>query len=410
MPAPLRIAYLVSQYPAINHAYILSEVLGVRGQGIDVETISIKAPDRPRPALSDVERDEDHRTWCLQRAGLALAVTGHVSMMVRRPLRYISTLFFALRMSSLCPVEALRWIVFFAQAVRVAERLRGRKLDRLHVHYASSVGLLVARLLTGGVSHTIHGSGEFQNPQSFRLKEKLRHADFVVTISRFGKSQMMLNSDPADWERLEVCPLGVDTARFTPVTRDRRAGASFTVLTVGQLAPAKGLPVLIKAVSLLVRQRRRVTLKLIGDGLMRQLLEEEARELQVTANVHFEGFRNNAELAACYGEADAFVLASFAEGVPVVLMEAMAAGLPCVASRITGIPELIEDGVSGLLVPPADESAIAAALGRLMDDPELWRRISESARQRVLEQFDQRQSTARLAAIFRARAARAEGR
>lgn len=405
MPSPLRLAYLVSQYPAINHTYILGEVEGIRGQGIDVEVISIKAPDRPRAALNEAEQEEADRTWCVERAGLYGLLRAHVSTLLLRPLRYFSVLLFALRMSRLCPGEIPRWVLFFLQAVVVGERLRMRQLDRLHVHYSSSVGLLVAGLFPVRVSHTIHGSGEFQNPAVFRLREKVHYADFVVTISRFGKSQVMLNSAPDDWRRLEICPLGVDTSRFVPVTRNRTQGDPFELLTVGQLAPAKGIHILIAAMALVVRQGRNVRLRLVGDGPMRQALESEARELGVARQVVFEGFRNNAELALCYAETDAFVLASFAEGVPLVLMEAMAAGVPCIASRITGIPELIEDEVSGLLVTPADEGAIAGAIGRLMDDAALYRRISENARRRVLDQYDRKENTARLAAIFRARAA-----
>lgn len=405
MPSPLRLAYLVSQYPAINHTYILGEVQGIRGQGIDVEVISIKTPDRPRAELSVVEQEEADRTWSVEQAGLYGLFRAHASTLLRRPLRYFSVLIFALRMSRLCPGEIPRWVLFFLQAVVVDARLRGRELVRLHTHYSSSVGLLVARLFPVRVSHTIHGSGEFQNPAVFRLWEKVHYADFVVTISRFGKSQVMLNSEPDDWPRLEICPLGVDTSRFVPAQRTRPQGDPFELLTVGQLAPAKGIHILIAAMALLTRQGRNVRLRLVGDGPMRQALESEARRGGVAPQVVFAGFRNNTELAQCYAEADVFVLASFAEGVPLVLMEAMAAGVPCVASRITGIPELIEDGVSGLLVTPADEAAIAAAIGRLMDEPELYQRISENARRRVLDQYDREKNTARLAAIFRARAA-----
>ncbi|HWA14940.1 MAG TPA: glycosyltransferase family 4 protein, partial [Gemmatimonadales bacterium] len=309
----------------------------------------------------------------------------------------------ALSMSRFSPGEIPRWLVFFVEAVVIGERLRQRGLDRMHVHYASSVGLLVGRLFPVRVSHTIHGSAEFQNPAVFRLYDKVHEADFIVTITQFGRSQVMLFSDPGDWDRVEVCPLGVDPQEFVPQDRRRGTGEPFRMLSVGQLAAAKGLPVLLDALARLVRKGRDARLSLVGDGPLRVALEAQAEALGVASRVDFEGFRNNSELRSYYAQADALVMASFAEGLPVVLMEAMAAGLPCIASRITGIPELIENGVSGLLTAPGDVEGICAAVEQLMANSDLRRRIGEAARRTVLEGYDIRTNTARLAAIFQSR-------
>lgn len=401
--SPLKLAYLVSQYPAVNHTYILGEVRGLRGQGIEVEVISIKPPDRPAGKLSGVEREEEESSWYVARAGLAGMAAAHGNTFLRRPAAYLSTFLFALRMSRFTPAEIPRWMLFFLQAAVVGDHLRRRSLHRLHVHYASSVGLLVARMFPVRVSHTLHGSAEFLDARAFRIWEKVHYADFIVAISQFGRSQTMLFSSPADWPRIEVCPLGIDPDEFTPAVRTRSPGEPFRLLTAGQLAAAKGLPVLIAALARLLARGRGVRLVLVGDGPLRPALEQQARETGAASAVRFEGFRNNAELKRYYAEADAFVLASFAEGVPVVLMEAMAAGLPCIASRITGIPELIEDGAGGLLTPPGDEEAIAAAVERLMDDGSLRHRLGEAARSAVVERYHIRKNTARLAEIFQAR-------
>jgi glycosyltransferase involved in cell wall biosynthesis len=400
MRSPLKIAYLISQYPAVNHTYILGEVRGLRGQGIEVEVISLKLPDRRPEKLSDVEREEAKAAWYVSQQSLAAA---QLKTFLRHPVAYLSTLIYALRMSRFTPTEIPRWVRFFLQAAVVGVRLRQLALDHLHVHYASSVGLLVTRLFGVPVSHTFHGSAEFLDARTFRLREKVRHADFIVAISQFGRSQVMLFSDPSDWPRVEVCRLGIDPDDFAPIERRRSPDVPFRLLTIGQLASAKGPPVLIAALARLIARGRNVRLVLVGDGPLRTSLEHQAQELGAASAVRFEGFRNNAELRHYYADADAFALASFAEGVPVVLMEAMATGLPCIASCIAGIPELIEHGVSGLLTPPGDEESIAAAIERLMDDEELRRRLGESARGTVAEHYDVRRNTARLADIFRHR-------
>src|SRR5262249_53898089 len=143
------------------------------------------------------------------------------------------------------PTEIPRWVLFLLQAALVGDRLHQRGLDLLHVHYASSVGLLVARMFPVHVSHTLHGSAEFLDARTLRIREKVRDADFIVAISQFGRSQIMLFSDPADWPRIEVCRLGIDPDEFTPTDRRRCPGEPFRLLSAGQLAAAKGLPILI---------------------------------------------------------------------------------------------------------------------------------------------------------------------
>jgi glycosyltransferase involved in cell wall biosynthesis len=169
--------------------------------------------------------------------------------------------------------------------------------------------------------------------------------------------------------------------------------------------PSKGLPLLINAVDRLVRQGRSMHLRLVGDGPDRQDLESTIVTRGLEGHVTLEGNCNQDRVQAFYRETDLFVLASFAEGIPVVLMEAMAMELPCVATWITGIPELIRHGIDGWLVPPADEEQLADAIAKLMDDPELRRKLGRSARIRVQEKYDLERNTERLAEIYRRRLA-----
>lgn len=394
----MRIAYLISQYPAINHTYILSEIAALREHGFDIETLSILPPDRPLSALGEPEKQEHARTFYVKRRSLPGALRDHSETFLAHPGSWFRTLLFALSLSRLTPTEIPRWLLFFTQAVIAGRYLQASGIHRLHTHYASSVGLLIARLFPIAVSHTIHGSAEFENPELFRLREKVRYATLVCAISHYGKSQLLRFSPPEDWSKVEVAPLGINPEKFPFLYHPPHR--PLELLTVGQLAPAKGQHLMLEAIHLLASKGKLVHLRLIGDGPLRQSLSERAAHLGLTEQVTFEGYRSNEDLPAFHAQADVFLLSSFAEGVPVALMEAMAAGLPCIAPRITGIPELIEHGTTGLLVTPAHIEDLAHAIELLHDDELLRNRLAHAARQKILDSYDIRPNTARLAALF----------
>jgi glycosyltransferase involved in cell wall biosynthesis len=234
------------------------------------------------------------------------------------------------------------------------------------------------------------------------MAEKVARAAFIATISDFATSQTMRASHAGDWHKIHTLPLGVDPTDFSArPPLDRGGNRRFQILCVGRLAAAKAHQVLIAAVGRLVAKGRNVGLTIVGDGPERQSLERAIAEDHLGEVVQLVGFRNHDRVIEYYQQTDAFALASFAEGVPVVLMEAMAMGIPCVATWITGIPELIRNETDGLLVPPADPEALSEALERLMDDPVLGTRLGQSARERILERYDLRRNSARLGEMFR---------
>jgi glycosyltransferase involved in cell wall biosynthesis len=207
---------------------------------------------------------------------------------------------------------------------------------------------------------------------------------------------------PSDWGKLEIVPLGVDPTVFVPASTPT-GESTFEVLCVGRLVPAKGQYILVEAMAELIRAERPVRLRLIGDGPDRAGLEATVRRYGLVEYIVFEGAVNQDRLCAFYAAASVFALASFAEGIPVVLMEAMAMGLPCISTSVAGIPELIRHGIDGLLVPPSDAPGLAQAIATLMDDPALRQRLACAGRQRVLDRFDLRHNVMRLADVFRQR-------
>ena len=249
------------------------------------------------------------------------------------------------------------------------------------------------------LSISFHGPDEFIDPAGFWLREKIEQASFVRAISYYAASQLMKSCDFEQWSKVHVAYMGVDPDAFAP-RPFRPAPSPFEILCVGRLSPVKAQHILLQAVARIRKQGRAILLHLAGGGPDRASLELAAGQLGIEDSVRFHGFVPQADLDRLYEQADAFVLASFAEGLPGVLLEAMAMEIPCVSTWITGVPELIRADIDGLLVPPADADALADAVIRLIDDPELCKQLGKSGRARVIERFHLVRNAERLFALF----------
>jgi glycosyltransferase involved in cell wall biosynthesis len=405
MDPDIRIAYLVSQYPAISHTFILREVLALRKLGIGIVVASINSVDRSAEMLTKEERDEVAQTFYVKQVPLHRVALEHLRTFLSSPIRYIQVLGFALRMGQFDLNRMLFGLFYFAEAVLLERWMRESHTTHLHVHFAtpaSTVGLIASRLTDASLSITVHGPDEFYDVTQYQLLNKIKGCSFLCAISKFASSQLMKLSPVEQWDKFEITPLGVDPEKFPP-RPDHEPNAQFEILCVGRLAPAKGQHILIRALALMVKNGADVRLRFVGDGPDRASLEDLAESAGVSARVFFEGSVNQDRIREFYNQADVFVLPSFAEGVPVVLMEAMSMELPCVTTRITGIPELIRDGIDGLLVAPSDHEELAHTIARLMTNPKLRRDIGEAGRKRVISCYNLDTNTSRLAEVFRRR-------
>jgi glycosyltransferase involved in cell wall biosynthesis len=283
----------------------------------------------------------------------------------------------------------------------IGKWMSDKGLEHLHVHFgmaASSVGMIAARTFPITYSLTIHGPDEFYEVSNCYLAEKVKTAHFICCIGLFARSQLMKVSPSPHWQKLKVVPLGVDPYKFAPV---RRTDADvFEILCIGRLVPAKGQHILLSAVKRLVDEARPIRLRLLGDGPDRQSLEQRIADEGLRDHVVLEGAVNQDRIPDFFKSADAFALASFAEGVPVALMEAMASEVPCVSTMITGIPELIRNEIDGLLVPASDQEALTSALRRLMDDPSLRRQLGSAGRRRVIDRYNLQTNVRALAEVY----------
>jgi colanic acid/amylovoran biosynthesis glycosyltransferase len=397
----VRIAYLVSRYPAISHSFILREVLALRLRGFEIHTASINRPDRPFEQLTEEERQETESTFFIKSAGAKRILAAHLSLFIRSPRGFIAGIFCALRLPGSDLHALLFNLFYFIEAVLLNDWMRRKRLHHVHVHFATpaaTVAMIAGRMGTVSFSLTVHGPDEFYNVDSYYLAEKIRRATFVCAISQFCRSQLMKLTAPELWHKLEVCPLGVDPELFFP--GNRKPAAEFRLLCVGRLVAAKGQAILLKAVAHLTRGGHHLSLTLVGDGPDRKGLEKLALQLGIAGRVTFSGSIDQGGIREFYRRADAFVLPSFAEGVPVVLMEAMASGVPCVTTAIAGIPELITSGRDGILVPPSDAKLLADAILLLKESPELCDRLANEGRRKVSHSYDLETNVDRLASVF----------
>jgi colanic acid/amylovoran biosynthesis glycosyltransferase len=258
--------------------------------------------------------------------------------------------------------------------------------------------MLVKRLSGCHLSYTIHGPDEFDDVPGQQLALKMREADAVVCISQFARGQLMRISDPAHWSKLRLCRLGVAPSQFRFALRE--GGPIPRLLCVGRLTPAKCQVLLVQACARLRDAGVAFHLTLVGAGPDRGRVEGAVAELGMQDRITLTGALNQNQVREQFAQADIFVLPSLAEGIPVVLMEAMASGVPCVTTPVNGIPELIEHERTGLLARPGDVESLTAQLRRLIEDPALRRPLALAARDKVVADFDLKRNVAALGRIF----------
>lgn len=400
VPGP--IAYLTGEYPRATDTFIQREVAALRSQGFEVLTCSVRRTGTEHH-VGPEQRDEAHRTFYIlnhARSPLRL-VRDHLKAFAASPAKYFSTLKLAIKTSPPGLKAFIYQLFYFAEAVVLAEHLKRNGVVHLHNHIATAsctVAMLASKVSGIPYSFTIHGSGIFFEPMHWRIDEKTAQASFVSCISHFCRSQVMMFSDSTHWSKLHIVHCSVNPERYNGAHQQRGQHLLF----VGRLAGGKGVTVLFEAFEQLLPRFPDLHLTLIGDGPARLELETEAKQRCLGDVVTFTGYRSQAEVAEALKEVDMLVLPSFAEGVPVVLMEAMASGLPVVSSRVGGIPELVEDGVSGLLVPPGDTAALADAIGKLLVNPALCARMGEEGRAKIVSDFNLEYEAAWLGELFKA--------
>jgi len=395
----IRLAYLCGEYPRATDTFIQREVAALRLADLHVETISVRRPATLEQG-SEEQRQERENTHYLLPCSLWLLLAAHFHLLCSTPGRYLQAVRLALTVRAPGIRCLMYQLFYFAEAGLVARRMHERGLTHIHNHAPDASGyvtMLAARL--GGLTYslTLHGFGILSEPSRWRLREKIEGSLFTICVSQHARSQAMLWSNRAHWTKLHVVHCGImPTAEPLPI----HDGRGKRVLFIGRFDHVKGLPLLLEAFAVIASQDKEVHLDLVGDGPERRDLERLVQKKGLTGRVSFPGYRSQAELREYFARADLFVMTSFAEGIPVVLMEAMAKGVPVVAPRITGIPELVEHGISGLLTTPGDVDDLVSGMERLLADADLRAALAAEARKTVAAKFSLTTETGRLSKIF----------
>lgn len=407
-----RVAYLVSHYPAISHAFIEREVLALRGLGVEVLTFSVRSA-AVDAQLSETSRREAESTYSLLGRPVSDYARAHAALLKRSPGAWLA----GLRNAATSGPGGLKprvWQFFYlAEAVLLRERLRDAGVRHLHVHFANN-GADVARSVVAmgraedgpGAgwrwSFSMHGPTEFDDVEGHDLPAKVESADLIACISEYCRGRLRNMTTPEHWDKMSIVRMGVDASRFAPTPRDEREGP-LRVLFVGRLVPEKGPDVLLQAVTALLAEGVEVELVVAGGGALADDLAQQREESAAAEHIQLLGPVGQDDIRDWYAWADVFCLPSYAEGVPVVLMEALAMEVPVVTTRIAGIPELVEDGVNGLLVEPGHPGDVVRALRTLATDPSLRRRMGAAGRERVQQEFQPRANARRLLEQFSGR-------
>ncbi len=387
--APIRLAYFTNAYPKVSHSFIRREIAALEELGAEVLRISIR---RTTDALPDsADRLEGDRTITLLGSpGAALGLAGAVfARLLRSPGRFFATAGKAISLARGSSSGLLRHLAYLAEACSVAQLLEARGIRHVHVHFGTNptaVAYLVKALSGVSYSFTVHGPDEFDNPRGLKLREKIADAAMTFAISSYGRGQLMRWAAVADWNRIEIVRCGLDKSYLA--AEQSAPSAAPRLLCVARLSGQKGVPLLLQAAAAVRRRGLAFELRIAGDGELRNLLEQEIARLGLADTIVLLGWQSaeqiRAELEACR----AFVLPSFAEGLPVVLMEALAMGRPVLTTAIAGIPELV-DGECGWLFPSGSvEHCAEAMIAALEAFPDTLARMGRSGRERVLAQHD----------------------
>jgi glycosyltransferase involved in cell wall biosynthesis len=364
----VRLAYLCNLYPAVSHTFVRREIEAVERCGHEVHRFSL------RPCRADLKDEADlseaSRTEAVLGQGVARLLLASAALSATRPSRSFKALSAAWRLSGPGLRQKVRHLAYWLEAGWLVRRMERLKVDHLHAHFGTNPAAVAAIARSWGgppFSFTVHGPDEFDAPVSLAMPAKIEAASFVAAISSYGRSQLMRWSSPDHWDKIGVVRCGIHSAFLEAAAEPMPAGSTEFVC-VARLSGQKGLPLLIAACERLREDGQEFSLTIIGDGEMREQILEDIRRRQLQDVVSLLGVRTSAEIRDHLRRARALVLPSFAEGLPVVIMEALALSRPVITTAIAGIPELV-DAQCGWLIPAGSENALVEAMTEALRAP-----------------------------------------
>lgn len=388
------VAYILTHYPKLAQTFLANEIEAVERAGTPVRVFVMNAPEPGEMTRPGAAEKAARATYLKPAIGQAIGALLVVSL--RHPIGMAGVWRKAIASGGGSPARILRRLAHLAQGALVERLASQAGIERLHAHFglapatiawlATAIGRVQGRH-GARFGFTIHGFHDFFDPAESRLDLKARDAAQVLCISDFTRSQLCLTTDPDWWSRFHVARCGVDTAAFR--YRDPSPiDGPIKLMALGRLSEEKGFAVLVDALAQLRDEGVEAQLRIVGDGPTRTSLERQISSLGLGDRVTLTGELPPAEVGRELAASDVFCMASFSEGLPISIMEAMAVGVPVITTWIAGIPELARHGETALTIPPGNAQALAAAIGRMAGDDALRLRIARSARALVEQQHD----------------------
>ncbi|MGI0491583.1 glycosyltransferase [Alkalinema pantanalense CENA528] len=396
----MKVAYLVNQYPKVSHSFIRREIAAVEAAGLDVQRFSIRSCASELVDPADLE--ELKKTRIILNQGLWAILITSFQVFLSQPIRFFQAVQLAMQLGWKSDRGILRHLIYFLEACTLLQWLTKAKVDHVHAHFGSNstaVACLCHALGGPPYSFTVHGPDEFDRPQTMKLAEKVKRAKFVATISSFSRSQIYRWCPADQWSKIQIIRCGLDhdflNQPMTPIPETPH------LVCVGRLCAAKGQLLLVEAVRQLVMEGVDLQLTLVGDGELRPQLESLIQCYGLQEHITITGWASSETVRSYLRSARALVLPSFAEGLPVVIMEALALGRPVISTYIAGIPELVEPGNCGWLIPAGSIEALTQAMTEVLQCP-IFRlaNLGEIGQQKVLRQHSAFKEAQKLINLF----------
>lgn len=397
----MKIAYLINQYPGTSHSFVRREIQALERAGATILRFAIR---QSRAGLvSEEDKAEIARTRYILGAGIVDLAKSVASTLAQTPLRSLAAIASAIRLGWRSEAGLWRHGAYAIEALVLAAWLRRSGAECIHAHFgtnSATVAMLAAHIRQVPFSMTVHGPEEFDKPGLIGLKAKIESASFVVAVSNFGQSQLRRIVAPEYWSRLKIVHCGVDRAFYEGEAPAPPREHHF--ISVGRLSEQKGQITLVEAAGILKRKGVDFTVTLAGDGDMRGEIERAIVRHDVADRIFLPGWKSAAEVRREIEASRAFILPSYAEGLPVSIMEAFLLERPVISTYIAGIPELVTPGENGWLAPAGDAQALASAMEEAIgaDVETLWA-MGRRGKEKTLLRHDIDREAAKLLVIFR---------
>lgn len=395
----MHLAYFTNQYPKVSHSFIRREILALEQMGHSVERFALRSDEGELVDPSD--KAEFGKTAYLLSDSKLNIILQALTVFIQQPIRFIMVFFFAIKLGFRSDRGVLRHIVYFLEACTLLKWQLQTGIEHIHAHFGTnSTTVVMFSYLLGGVgySFTVHGPEEFDKPEFISLAEKIKNCRFVVAISSYGRSQLYRWIPLEEWDKVEVVHCGLDDS-FLDNADNKQPSLSNQLVCVGRLCEQKGQLLLLESMKSLRDSGVGCTLVLAGDGPMRAEVERRISEYDLSDRVEITGWISSEQVKTLLIESRGLVLPSFAEGLPVVIMEALALYRPVITTYVAGIPELVKNETNGWLIPAGDSDALTVAMQSLLDAaPQTLSSMGLNGCRAVKEQHNIKTEAAKLAA------------